>query len=213
MAFSDIEANVRSNLNDAGVTFYKAEDLLDSINDAYNDVSFLTGFQIKQTFNLAYTANKSYYRVTELASDCIYPLAIFDQQSKRWLDDDTSLKDLDTLDTCWENRNGRVRKWIFAGIDLIAFYPKVSDVNSLFDLIYVAKPSAVVLTDNPSFATDMAKLVEYYVTADLFEQAEEFTKAAQYWVGSDGFEGYYPIMDRYQQRIKQLAKADVWGRM
>ena len=52
------------------------------------------------------------------------------------------------------------------------------------------------------------KLIEYYVTADLLEQDQEFQKAMVYW------KMYEPMLEEYRKKVLNLSKSDrIFARM
>jgi hypothetical protein len=73
-----------------------------------------------------------------------------------------------------------------------------------FKLYYWAlAPSFVTDSDVPLVASDMQDLFTNYVTADLLEQAQEFTKASDYW------KTYNEHIDVYSDRVKRNCKSDL----
>lgn len=201
--FTQIKTNIRSNLNDAGVTFFTAQDLIDSTQDAYDSCVALSWCLVK-TVTLNWQNDLSYYDFVSLGvSDYLATVAIFDNVSNRWLCDDENTKTLDLLRNDWELWHGQPQGWLPINFQYIAIYPKQAIATGTFVLYYVALPPIIVDGDVPLIANDKQVLIELDATADLLEQAEEFTKASTYW------QEYFMNFEEYIERTRNLAKADL----
>lgn len=201
--FATIKSAIRANLNDSGVTFFSEADLTESLEDAYSDVLFRTRCLIKKV-TLDFQAS-CYYDFKLLGvEDFMCVIAIFNNNTNRWLTDTTTLRDLDSVRTDWEVCEGQPNIWCPVNVELNVLWPYLSDPTGDFDLYYAAKaPDIQDDTETPSIASDAQGLLEYYVTGDLLEQAEELTKANEY------FKLYEDSIEEYFLRVKQLAKRDI----
>jgi hypothetical protein len=221
-----IKSIVRTNLDDAGISFYNDNDLNESIQDSYDDIACFTQC-ISKSISLFWQANLSYYNFVSLGiSDYLGTTAIFNSVTNRWLRDDLNLRDFDRLRRDWETWQGTPQFWAPSDPLNIALCPKYIDPNTgrafdqyafssafyigslnqfgQFKLFYWALAPTLV-DDNSTFliASDMQNLLEFYVTADMLEQAEEFVKAAEY------FEKYFNGVQQYAARVKAINKSDL----
>lgn len=220
-----LKSVVRTNLADLGVTFYSDDDLNDSFQDAYDDIAAIACCVVKHT-TLAFESNLSYYDLFNFGvSDYIGTIAIFNYISNLWLRDDLNLKDFDRIRRDWEKWEGTPQFWAPSDPRRIAICPKVTGgaaggafssvaftnayyINSAglgtFELYYGAQ-APTLTSDSSTFqvATDEQTLLEYYVTADMLEQAQEFSKAKIFW------DKYYPNIYEYKARVKANCQADL----
>ncbi len=201
MTFSDVKLNVRANLDDAGVTFYSLDDLIDSIQDAYDDISFQAKNIIKKT---QISFKTSPYYDFSILEDFIQTIAIFNNNTNRFLKDNLSLRDFDKLRSDWEIWSA-IPEW-FCPADLkmnviVPYYGTVPLYK--FDLYYAAQAPTLNDSDIPLIKNDSQKLLEWYSTADMLEQAEEYTKALPYW------NLYIEHLDLYKEEVQLSAKRDL----
>lgn len=204
-----IKTNIRVNLDDNAVTFYTDTDLNDSIQDAYDDICSLSQCIVKNT-TLTWIANLSYINfITDYSiTDYLATTAIFNNLTNRWLRDDLNLRDLDRLRRDWENWTGTPQFWAPSDVNHIVIAPKYTTSSGTFKLVYWA--SAPTLTsDNDTLltASDVQDMFEHYCTADLLEQAQEYTKANEYWTK------YYESLAEYSERTKKMNKSDLLFRV
>ena len=203
--FTEIKTNIRTNLADAGITSYAAADLDYSVQDAYDDIAFRTGCIIKKSTSTAWTANLNYYDFRSTFTDFMSCLAIFNDSNNRWLEDNVTLRQMRMIRSNWEMWLGQPNWWIPISPKYVAICPKLDSVGSTdkYTLFYAASAPTVVDGDTPLIVTDMQDLLEFYSTADLLEQFEEFTKASEMW------KIYFSRSDEYKERVKNIAKADL----
>lgn len=200
-----LKASVRTNLNDAGVTFWTEVDLFDSFQDAYDDIVCLSQC-IAKSVTLSWLSNLNYY---DLVADCgvtdyLGTVAIFNYMTNRWLVDNLTTRDFDKIRRDWELWEGTPQFWTSVDYKRIVVAPRYGTATGTFKLVYWA--TAPTLSDDGSvflIASDQLTLLEYYVTADMLEQAQEFNKAAEYW------EKYYTDLEDYSDRVKRNNKADL----
>lgn len=204
--FNTIKNNIRIDLNNTNPSSYSASDLDDSVQDAYDDIVCLSQCLIKK-ITLSWVAELVYYDFSSLVSDYMACIAVYDNTSKRWLDDDKNTKIFDQIDIRWEVANGTPQNWAPVNHKYIAFFPRYTAPTGTFDLYYWATAPTVNNSDTPLIATDCQVLVNKYVVADLLEQFEEFTKAQPFWAA------YMKVLEDYTERVKNLAMNDVLFRL
>ncbi len=203
MTFATIKTRVRSNLEDAGVTFYSEDDLTDSLQDAYDDVAFQAKCIVKSTsldFLLSPYIDFSLY-----ISDFLQVTAIFNLNTNRWLQDNLSIRDFDKLRSDWELWSGTPQWWSPADIKMNVILPYYASAP-LYQMTVYYNAQAPTITDDsesPLIALNFQKLLEWYCTGDMLEQAEEYTKAGGF------FAQYTPALDEYKEAVQLQAKRDL----
>lgn len=222
-----IKTDIRNNLADAGIINYDENTLNDSLQDAYDDIAVITQYNVKE-ITLNWVSGLSYYNFPLLGvTDYLMPVGIFNNVTNLWLRDDLNLRDFDRIRRDWENWQGTPQFWAPSDPNSIAVAAKyigtvvsgafdpfsftnAFDIGSgfanlgSFKLVYSA--IAPQWTDDfnvPEIATDVQNLFEFYSTADLLEQFEEYTKADEYW------QKYWSSIEEYASRVKRNNKADL----
>lgn len=224
-----IKVTIRENLNDEGVTFWSEDDLNESLQDAYDDIVVMSNC-IAKNVTLNWIGDLSYLDfVNDFGvTDYLATVAIFNNTTNRWLRDDLTLRDLDRLRRDWELWVGTPQFWASSDPKRIAIAPKYSSAGATpgafaphafsnaffignsnsflgtFKLLYWAKAPTLV-DDLSTFltASDVQNMFEFYGTADMLEQAQEFTKAQEYW------EKYFNSLQEYSVRVKRNNKSDL----
>lgn len=199
-----IRAAVRSNLSDAGITFYEDSNINDAIQDGYNEVAAKCRC-IQKSATILQAANSPYYDLTNSVSDFLGTIAIFNRSTNFWLRDDVSLRDFDRLRRDWEKWNGQPQFWAPHSLRFTAVAPNLFATNGeTFTWWYWATaPTLAADSDSPLIATDMQTLLETYATADLLEDATELTKASVYRAM------YEEDKVQYRERCVNLARAEL----
>jgi hypothetical protein len=179
MTRDDITARVRVNLNDAGVTFYSANDLNDSIQDGYDEVSAIAR-QIEKSTTVALVSELTYYNLRNSISDLIYPFAIFNQNTNLWLEH-VPLRLLQALRVDWECSNGEPIYYTVMDFKYTAIFPKQTTGSGNLEVFYKAQANTLFAATTPILPAQHEVVLEQYVTMDLLEQQEEIEKA-QIWM-------------------------------
>lgn len=219
--FTQIKANIRINLNDVNAANFSNIDLDDSVQDAYDEISFLTQCIIKKV-TLNFQNNLNYYNFVDPTNfpnisvpDFMGTVAIFSNLTNMWLLDNRVLKDFDRDRLDWENWNGNAVWWAPCNdAKRIAIIPKMITGSSSFDLYYYAAAPTVVDGNNPVITPEFETLIEIYSTADLLESFEEFSKAKIYWdqfwgIDSQGNQGFDSGIFALAEKTKNIAKSDL----
>lgn len=204
MTRADVKTRVLKNLNDAGATYYTGADLEDAIQDAYDDIVALSQCNFA-SITLNWPANTTYFFLESLgATDYISTVAIYNHNTKRFLDDSVNLRQFDGIRDDWEIWNGQPEFWTPHTFESVAIAPRLATATGQYTVYYI-KRAPVLAQDSDSFIFSKFAddLVETYVTADLLEQAEEFTKAALFW------KPYFEGVLAYKQECQNLARTDL----
>jgi hypothetical protein len=203
MTFQELQDIVRSNLNDEGVTFWSETDLIESMEDAYADVAFLSKCIVRKV-SIPFEATPYYDFALLGVQDFLCVTAIFNENTNRWIHDDLSYRDFDKVRDDWELWTGTPQYWAPVNFELNCIVPYMPEPVGNMTLYYASKaPNNFDPTDTPLLATDVQKLLEYYCTGDMLEQAEEYVKANMY------FEQYFNLLIEYSDRVKNLARRDL----
>lgn len=174
MTRDQISDKVKRYLNDEGI-FYTADDLNDSIQDGYAEVTAFTGCIFKAT-SISLTGSLTYYDFGALIPDYLGVTAIFNPTTKRWLSP-TNLRLLENIRDDWELAVGNPFLFWPINFRFVAIYPKLLTTSGTLYVFYRATADTLVGTSVPQIPEEHQSIIEDYVKCDLQEQAEEFTKA------------------------------------
>jgi hypothetical protein len=177
MTYNDAMTLVKSELDDAGI-FFDDADIDYSITDGYDLVALFSGC-IERVASLPFVASQVYYDIPASVGDYFRAFAVFDQNSKLWLDP-IPLKKLEMLDDRWEVQTGTPAFFCPLSFDTIALYPHYASAPaSNFLLYYKALPP----NDVSTFALPKSseQVLIDFAKSDLFDQALEFGKSQRCW--------------------------------
>lgn len=181
MTRDELAATVAVNLND-GSAFYTPDDLNSSIQDAYDEIVSLTACYPKAT-TISVAANTTYYDLLTLIPDFCALRAIYNARVRRWLVPKTPLW-LDSQRLDWEIQLGEPEFFAVYNHRYVGIYPRVSSASGEFWIFYYAQANTLAGSDTPTLPSISGEqAIEHYTTADLFEQAEEWVKAQEYYQG------------------------------
>lgn len=196
----DLAALVRGNLDDLGVTFWTATDINDAIQDGYDDVAVVSGC-IQKSATVNFEDNLSYYNFAVLISDYFAPVAIYNNNTKRWFGTENR-KSMATLRRDWELIVGNPE--LFFPIDSRRCFlgPRMVTGSGNMTVFYRAQAPTLSGSTVPLVHADETKLLVDYATADMLDQQEEFIKAERFWTD------YFVGLKKYKSRIGKLAQTD-----
>lgn len=183
MLVSTVIDDVRSNLNDLGVTFYTQTDILDSIQDSCNQVTIRSGL-IEKFFDVPFQAQFGYYDLSVIISDFYSVTQIYNNQTRQWLTPLTT-SDYDSMRDDWELWNGAPQ--FFTPIDSkrIVVVPRPPTTSGTMKVYYKATSPTLTPATTLPFPANVTRVPEHYATADLLEQAREYGKAKVAWDASN----------------------------
>lgn len=199
-----LRANIQSNLQDAGVTYYQDAEINTSIQDAYNIIA-AKSFCIIKSVTLNWESYNYYDFIGLGVSDYLGTIAIFNIATNQWLRDDLSLRDYDRLRRDWETWNGQPMFWTPHSLKYVAIVPFLTAAVGTFTLWYWATaPTLGSDSDSPLVSSDVQSfLFEGYCTGELLETGEEPSKANDWWMQ------YKKYITTYKERCINVAKSDV----
>lgn len=180
MTRDEIIAKASDNLNDAGY-FYTPTDFSDSVQDAYDEIISLALCKPAAT-RIDIAANKSYYDLPTLISDFVALRGIYNSRNKRWLTPKTP-RWMDAQRDDWELQIGEPEFFSVYNFRYCAIYPKLSaTAANVLWVFYYSSADTLIGSSTPNLPSVRGdEAIEFYATADLFEQAEEWVKAQEYY--------------------------------
>jgi hypothetical protein len=198
---------IRQNLNDLGITYFDISDLDDSVQDAYDEVVVYCQC-IEKFVDLDQLAIASapegaspWLNMTKLVPDYYRTIAILNRSTKQFLTPIID-RESDMYQYDWQKTRYNPCDFIINAPDWIAFPGWYTDAQPL-RLFYKAQaPILLYDTDEFKINHNYAKLIEFYSTADLLEQNQEFTKATKWWLD------YETLLEEYHNKIQLLSKSD-----
>ena len=208
MIVTDIKGRIRTNLDDAGITFYSEADVTDSLQETYNEVVAVTQ-PMECVREISFVSQQVYYNLQELIPDYLRPLAIFNKNINRFL----AFKDLSYVQNeriDWELATGEPRVFILLDYRYIALFPRLETASGSMEVFYKAKANTLRDTSVPVVPDGNTIILEEGATGDLLEQKEEFTKAQMY------FSNYFEKLDKiragvnfrpFPDRVAQMREA------
>lgn len=157
--------------------YYTSEDLNNSIQDGYDETVALSGCILKAT-SIPFTKNTTFYDMLNLIPDYIGVVAVFNATIRRWMWP-LSMRKLDQVRIDWETAPGT--PWYFIPVShrYMAIYkkPNVDGYGNMF-IYYVAAAPTLAPTDTIQIPDDYANALMDYCIMDLWEQNQEWEKAA-----------------------------------
>ena len=174
----DVEHRMR--LHFENDTYYSTDDILNSIQDGYDEVVAFSGCILKAT-SLPFVNNLSYYDMIALLPDFIGIVAIFNSVIKRWMIP-TSARKLDQVRPDWETAAGTPEYFVPVNHRYMAIFRKpIVDGYGNFYLFYrAAAPTLASQTDPILIPDDYVNALSDYCITDLWEQQQEFTKGGMH---------------------------------
>ncbi len=209
MTRGSIKIAAQRHLGDIGATYYDAEDINGSIQDAYNCLATETEC-IKRFTNFTIPANVNYVNLYESIPNYLSTLAVYDVDNKRFLFDYTSWPlGFRNLGQNWEATFGTQINWAPVDLQQIVFYPRQT-VSKNVIIFYSATPNLLELSEYEDkdlteldLPADFEDLLVKYVRADMLESGFEFKKALKLWKEFDA------EFTHFEERIKNFNNADL----
>jgi len=156
--------------------YYSSFDMLNSIQDGYDEVISFSGCIVKAVV-LPFVNGLTYYDLLTLLPDYIGVISIYNTLTNRWMCP-TSERKLDKLRPDWETCYGTPELFTPINHRYMAIYRKPNaDGYGNFYIYYIASAPTLGPTDLIQIPTDYVNALEDYCITDLQEQAQEFTKA------------------------------------
>jgi len=187
MTRAEVKARVRSNLDDAGITFYTATDIEDSLQDAYYWTSIFAN-TVEKTVDISFENSAAYYNLLSIIPDLFAVTGVYDIARKKFLSYCPRLELISITDK-YEVWPGIPQFFFIHSQTFMYIGPQPANVVSLVqttnkDLkIFYRGFDLNVIDDLHTYRIPVQgeDCLEYYATADLLEQAQEWSKAQEYW--------------------------------
>jgi hypothetical protein len=200
MIVSSIVDLVKINLNEAGLTYYTEDDILEVIQDGYDEIAVLT--KCIENYTVYPKINDLVYYDFSIGVPDFYALTgIFNNTTKKWLYPRT-IKEARLLRSDWELWEGEPDNFLITSFKLTAIFPTKATAVGSFIIFYNALAPTINLGSQLKFPAKHFNILENYVTGTLLEQAEEFVKASKY------LKEYYDAIPKVHSAAKALAASD-----
>jgi hypothetical protein len=187
MTRGEVKFRVRANLDDNAVTFYTSIDIEDSIADAYYWSSIFAN-TIEKTKNISFQKNCPYYNLSVIIPDHFAVTGVYDLARNHFLSY-RSRQDLINLNHSYEIWAGPPQHFFVHSQNYLFIGPQQINITSVgqsgnADLkIFYRGFDDNVIDDHHSYRLPIQgeDCIEFYATADLLEQAQEWSKAQVFW--------------------------------
>jgi hypothetical protein len=180
--------------------YYSSYDILNSIQDGYDETVAFSGCIIKAQV-LPFVAGLTYYDLITLLEDYIGVISIYNTVTNRWMVP-TGEKKLDKLRPDWEVQPGTPELFYPVNHRYVAIYRKPIVAYGNMYIYYVASAPTLGASDAIQIPADYANTLEDYCITDLQEQAQEFSKATV------RFQSYVDNLKQLQRWVKSNRQAD-----
>ena len=184
MTHAEVSARVRQNLDDAGITFYKPIDIDDSLSDAYYWASIFAN-TIEKTANISFQPKCPYYNLLAVIPDLFAVTGVYDLTRDRFLTY-ANRRDMSGLRSDYECWPGPPEYFFIHSQNYLFIGPQPTESSLPFvperglKIFYRAYDDTVIPT-NYRLPIAGQDCLEFYATADLLEQAQEWSKAQDFW--------------------------------
>lgn len=187
MTRAEVKTRVRANLDDNAVTFFTATDIEDSLSDAYYWASIFAN-TVEKTKNISFQKDCPYYNLQTIIPDHFAVTGVYDFARDKFLSYKSRLE-LIGLRANYEVWPGppeyffiHSQNYLFIGPQPLNIASAGQSGNIDFKIFYRAFDDEVT-SDNGQYRLPLQgeDCIEFYATADLLEQAQEWTKAQFYW--------------------------------
>lgn len=177
----DIAVACQSILEDVSGTFYTANDLNDSIQDGYDEICCVTGL-IEKVVTLPFLSGQIYYNLYDSIPGFLRINKLFSKAINRWLRFfDVRFFGAQRFD--WECSLSTAWWSAIINYQYITFFSHYGPpITADFDcMVNIGHDELVDNTTLLQIPDQYINGLVNYVIADMLEQAQEFTKAQDYW--------------------------------
>lgn len=200
MTVSSIIEKVKSNLNEVGLNYYTEADILEIIQEGYNEIVTLTGC-IEKYLTYPQINDLIYYDFNTTINDFYALVGMWNTNTKRWLNPRT-LKEARLLRYDWELWEGEPDNYLITSFKLVGVFPTKQTATGSFIIFYNSIADTLSTTSVPKLPSKHYSALENYATGVLLEQSQEFSKAQEY------LEEYLNSIPRIKSAAKLLAATD-----
>jgi hypothetical protein len=172
----DVRKKLQQHFNNT--VYYDDQSLNDSIQDGMDEIAAFTGC-IYKSVELPFTQFTTYYDLLALCPDYIGVVAIFNKVIRRWLWPG-SLKKFNQDRIDWDVSYGTPYHFCPISHRYVAIYKKPA-VATYGNFIMFYRAAAPTFADNTiiPLPDEHITCLETYSIADLWEQAQEYSKATE----------------------------------
>lgn len=171
----------------------------DDYNDSFDDIySFLVALaETRETYGtINLQANLTYYNFAELLPNYLRVIAIFSNQTNRWLDP-VNLIQLQQYDSRWEIRTNEPHSFWPVDSKYVAVFPRVSTSAGTLLVFYKQKATTLNNEDTPDIPDENTLSLESGMVSDLLDQFEEFNLSLKH------FDAFKLELAKLKQRVNR----------
>lgn len=203
----DVFNEIVTTLNESKLRWFTEEDILAAIQEAYNKIVALLSPIESSTFIPQQSG--PYYNLGVQIPNFMYVTGIYNPQTNRWLEG-MSFK---MLKSQWQTylAIGQPRFFNIVDFNRVTVWPYQVAASGVLYVLFKTSAPTISLSHVPILPHSVGtQMIEYFATADLFEQAREFTKAGIWWAKlfSPPAKGKLSIFEQAKLEIKSLARND-----
>lgn len=195
----DIQTRLQNHFNNS--VYYTVDDLNNSIQDGLDEVCAFSGC-IWNSATLNFNQFTTYYDLLTLLPDYIGIYAMFNMAIRRWMWPQ-SLKKFNQVRIDWDNAYGTPYYFVPINHRYVAIYMKPGAAHYGQMAIFY-RASAPILSDATviPIPDEYIEVLESYCKADLWEQAQEFSKA------ESEFKVYTSLLEKFRILMRNKRNAD-----
>ena len=197
MIVQSIIDKIKTNLDELGLSYFSEEDILQVIQDGYDEIATLTGC-IEKSTTYPMINDLIYYDFSVGIADFYAVVGIWNNNTKRWLSPRT-LKEAQLIRSDWELMDGEPDNFIVSSFKLVGVFPTNAIVTGSFIIFYNALAETLTMTSTPTIPPKHFNILEEYAMASLLEQSQEFVKAQTY------LKSYLNAIPKVRNAAKTLA--------
>ncbi len=199
MTRTDVAAKLQNHF--LNTVYYDAQAINDSLQDGVDEVCAFTGC-IYKSAAIPFTQYTTYYDLLTLLPDYIGVVAVWNDVIRRWMYP-TSLRKLNQQRIDWDVAYGTPYYFCPVNHRYMAIWLKPSVPNYGRMLIFY-RAAAPTLTDTTPIPIpdEYVTALELYSITDLWEQAQEWAKAA------DGMQEYLKNLEALRVTIRNKRNSD-----
>lgn len=175
----DVVDNVRRNLDDLNSGFFDTNaDIIPSIQDGYRLVVSLCE-TIETHADINFQSGLVVYDMPTYIPDYLRIFGVYNNNTNRWMFP-TTMMELYAIRDNWEGASGD--PYLFLPLDYrhVAFFPNLTTATGSMTVVYKAKADVLTANSVPQVPEENVNALEFFSTADMLTQCEEFVKALDY---------------------------------
>ena len=174
MNTSEVITRIKAELDDQGI-FYTDQDVIDALQDTYEDLALKTSC-IEKVVSIP-ASTSPYCHIRSLVPDYYRPLGIFNKGQNEWITP-SHYWQMRNYHSQWELQKGTPCKFAPIGFDYIAFYPHYNAAQSDgFEFYYAAVAPDLTSSSTLLLPPNLREVIVDGAISQLLMQALEINKS------------------------------------